>query len=652
MARSSSGRSVARAAATGGGATYRGQMPVNWYAALLVIVLVGLGSIAFAKYNYNQNPPVVEPTVGTTWHAGLAVDICGETEPVLPASPSSAKTGLTSAGSGVLKIAPTSSSEAGNNATLGKFASGYTGFTLTNTSVKYPSSSSPEYKNGQKCAAGTPDAGQVGEVQARWWILSTKTGKNGEVEETGGVTTVHPADLKFVDRQLITVGFVPDNASLPKPPTSTITVPPHGPGRRGPARNRHLDHRTGCDDIGACSLDVERAGVHDEHDGPVFDHHDRTGLDDDVVGQTSDDHDHQVMQAVVLVGGEGTRLRPLTLSSPKQMLPIVGVPMLERVLGQLGAHGVDRAVLSLGYLPDAFLGAYPDGRVAGIELTYAVEPEPLDTAGAVRFAASFAGIAETFVVVNGDVLTDLDLTALIAFHRDRGAEGTIALHPVADPSAFGVVPTDDEGRVTAFVEKPPRDEAPTNEINAGTYVLEASVLDRIPEGGRVSIERETFPAMVRDGGLFALSDDGYWLDTGTPSAYLQANFDYLNQKRGPVVAPGLVDRGDGVLVEGESDVEGDVVGPSVVFSGCVVETGARVERSVLGRGCVVAEGAVISDSVLMDGCHVAADAKVGGSIMGPRSIVGQRGDVRAVSVLGADAVVSSGTLVDGERVSG
>ncbi len=358
------------------------------------------------------------------------------------------------------------------------------------------------------------------------------------------------------------------------------------------------------------------------------------------------------MKAVVLVGGEGTRLRPLTLSSPKQMLPIVGVPMIERVLGHLASHGVDEAILSLGYLPDAFMEAYPDGRAAGVRLTYAVEPEPLDTAGAVRFAATFAGITETFVVVNGDVLTDLDLTGLVAFHREREAEGTIALHPVADPSAFGVVPTDGDGRVTAFVEKPPRDEAPTNEINAGTYVLEASVLDRIPEGGRVSIERETFPAMARDRRLFARSDDRYWLDTGTPSAYLEANFDYLNGKRGPVVAPGLEDRGQGFLTDGDSDMEGEVVSPSVVFAGCVIEPGARIERSIVGRGSVISTGAVVTDSVLMEGCHVAADAKVTGSVMGPRSIVGQRGDVRAVSVLGADAVVSSGTLVDGERVAG
>jgi len=148
------------------------------------------------------------------------------------------------------------------------------------------------------------------------------------------------------------------------------------------------------------------------------------------------------------------------------MLPIMGLHMLEGVMGQLAAHGIDEAVLSLGYLPDRFLEAYPDGICAGVRLRYAVEPEPLDTAGAVRFAAEELGVNDTFVVVNGDVLTDLDLTGLVAFHRSVGAEATIALHPVEDPSRFGVVPTDPEGRVVAFVEKPPRDEAPTNQINA------------------------------------------------------------------------------------------------------------------------------------------------------------------------------------------
>ena len=226
MARSSSGKSVARAAATGGGATYRGQMPVNWYAALVIIVIVGLGSIALAKYNYNKVPAVVEPTVGTSWHAGLAFDICGTMEAALPASPTTAKTGLTTTGDGVLLIAPKTPSEAGSNATLGKFADGYTGLTLTNTSLKYPSSTVVAYKNGQKCGTGTPDAGKVGVVQARSWLITTKTKKTSsggtEQVQTGGATTLKPADLRFVNRQLITVGFAPEGTSLPKPSGTTI----------------------------------------------------------------------------------------------------------------------------------------------------------------------------------------------------------------------------------------------------------------------------------------------------------------------------------------------------------------------------------------------------------------------------------------------
>jgi hypothetical protein len=197
-------------------------MPVNWYAALVIIVVIGIGSIAWAKYDYNKVPAVIEPTIGTAWHAGLAFDICGTTEAALPASPTSATTGLTTTGSGVLSIAPKTASEAGNNATLGKFASGYTGLTLTNTKLKYPSTTVPQYTNGQKCGAGTPDAGKVGIVQARSWVISTKTGKNNEEVETGGATTKQPADLKFQNRQLITVGFAPEGTSLPKPPASVV----------------------------------------------------------------------------------------------------------------------------------------------------------------------------------------------------------------------------------------------------------------------------------------------------------------------------------------------------------------------------------------------------------------------------------------------
>ncbi len=359
------------------------------------------------------------------------------------------------------------------------------------------------------------------------------------------------------------------------------------------------------------------------------------------------------MKAVVLVGGEGTRLRPLTLTTPKQMLPVVEQPMLERVLGQLARHGVDHAVLSLGYRPDAFTEAYPDGMVAGVAVAYAVEPTPLDTAGAVRFAAVHAGVDETFVVVNGDVLADLDVGELVRFHRDRGGAATIALTPVTDPSAFGVVPTDASGRVTAFIEKPPRDEAPTNLINAGTYVLEPSVLERIPEGRRVSIERETFPALVEAGSLYARGSDAYWLDTGTPEAYLRAHDDLLRGRRGSPPAPGAVEDsglGLGVWLTGAVDAAGASVSVSLLGAGSVVAAGAVVEGSVVGAGATVEAGATVRGSVLLPGARVAARATVERTIVGPGATIGQRCTVLGVSVVGAGVVVPAGTELEGARV--
>jgi mannose-1-phosphate guanylyltransferase len=304
------------------------------------------------------------------------------------------------------------------------------------------------------------------------------------------------------------------------------------------------------------------------------------------------------VRAVLLVGGFGTRLRPLTLTRPKQMRPVVHRPMIEHVVGHLAGHGVDDVVLSLGYRPDAFRHGYPDGRCAGVSLHYAVEPEPLDTAGAIRFAALDAGIAERFLVVNGDVLTDLDVTRFLAFHERAGAEGTIALHKVSDPSRYGVVPTDAHGRVTEFVEKPPPGEAPTDLINAGTYVLEPSVLDRIDGTRRVSVEREVFPAMVADGTLFALDDESYWIDTGTPQEYIQAQLDLLDGLRGGDAAagcPGLPlrggprgDRGDGSPGRGLGAARGRPAGPRCggrgLDRGCRQHRGCRRPHRGMHRG--------------------------------------------------------------------
>lgn len=325
------------------------------------------------------------------------------------------------------------------------------------------------------------------------------------------------------------------------------------------------------------------------------------------------------MRAVVLVGGFGTRLRPLTLNTPKPLLPVGHRPILELVVANLGRAGVTEVVLALGFNPDAFRAAYPDGTCAGVRLAYAVEPEPLDTAGAIRFAALAAGIDDTFVVVNGDVLTDLDVRRLVALHRERAAEGTIHLTPVDDPSAFGVVPTDALGRVEAFIEKPPRHEAPTNLINAGTYVLEASVLDRIAPEGKVSIERVTFPAMVGDGVLFALATDDYWLDTGQPHTYRQANLDLVERRRDGLDAAAIH---PSATVEQSAQVwrslvgEGAEIGPGACLDGAVllpaarVGAGAVVTESILGVGAQVGEGAELTDVVLGDGVAVEPHARL------------------------------------------
>jgi mannose-1-phosphate guanylyltransferase len=305
------------------------------------------------------------------------------------------------------------------------------------------------------------------------------------------------------------------------------------------------------------------------------------------------------MKAVVLVGGEGTRLRPLTLTTPKQMLPVGRRPMIERVLEWLAGHGVDEAVLSLGYRPDAFLQAYPDGVSCGVRLIYAVEDSPLDTAGAIRFAAMEGGVDGTFVVVNGDVLTDLDVTSLISFHRDHAAEATIALTPVEDPSAFGVVPTGPDGRVVAFLEKPAPGEAPTNLINAGTYVLEMSVVDRIPGGRRVSIERETFPALVAERTLYARGEPGRWLDAGTPAALLAANLAYA--PLGPVSGPEGASLSGSVAAEDVVLGAGAVVERSVILDGVEIGAGVKVSDSIVGRGARIGAGATVATSVLGDG---------------------------------------------------
>ena len=335
------------------------------------------------------------------------------------------------------------------------------------------------------------------------------------------------------------------------------------------------------------------------------------------------------MKSIILVGGMGTRLRPLTYEMPKQMLPLVGVPMIERVFEMMARHGITEVVLSLGYLPDHFISAYPEGAIAGVQICYAVEPEPLDTAGAIKFAAEFAHIEDTFLVVNGDVLTDLDISALVAFHRAHDAEGTIALHPVEDPSRYGVVVTDDHGRVSAFIEKPPREGAPTNLINAGTYVFEPSILSRIASGRKVSVERETFPALAAEGTLFAMADDAYWLDTGTPATFLRANIDLLNGRDSAISTK-------------------EMTGSTWCHVSSQVADSAQMVNSVVDRNCVVGENVVLEDVVLMPGAVVGDNVQIRSCIIGPHAVIGSTSVLGPTCVVGAHVNVAEGSLLSGE----
>jgi len=324
------------------------------------------------------------------------------------------------------------------------------------------------------------------------------------------------------------------------------------------------------------------------------------------------------VDAVILVGGFGTRLRPLTLSVPKPLLPVGNVPIVERIIASLERAGVTRAVLALGFKPEPFIAAFPDGRCGGVALDYAVEPEPLDTAGAIAFAARHACISSTFVVANGDILTSLDVSRIVEFHRASGAEGTLHLVPVDDPSQFGVVETDASVRVLRFVEKPAPGESISRNVNAGTYVLEPSVIDRVPVGAKVSIERVIFPAMVESASLYALATDDAWVDTGRPETFLSANLAIVDAAGGSVVHP-----------------------TARVGAGCVVE------RSVVGAGATIGAGTRITASVVFPGASVGADASVDHSLVMGR--IGA-GVVASSVVVGEDGVIDDGARISGAKI--
>ncbi|TQM82794.1 mannose-1-phosphate guanylyltransferase [Saccharothrix saharensis] len=325
-------------------------------------------------------------------------------------------------------------------------------------------------------------------------------------------------------------------------------------------------------------------------------------------------------EAVVLVGGKGTRLRPLTLSAPKPMLPTAGVPFLTHLLSRIREAGMTHVVLGTSYKAEVFQEHFGDGSALGLELEYVVEDVPLDTAGAIRNVAH--KLRERDVVVfNGDILSGVDLRAVVDTHRKNEADVTLHLVRVDDPRRFGCVPTDDDGRVTAFLEK--TENPPTDQINAGCYVFRREVIEAIPAGRPVSVERETFPGLLASGArVQGYVDASYWLDLGTPAAFVQGSADLV---RGIAPTAALALRGDAVVLDGaEVDEDAVVTGGATIGANCTVAAGAVVDGSVLFDGAVVGEGARVERSVLGANSLVQAGAVVSDAVIGDNAVVGAR----------------------------
>jgi len=354
------------------------------------------------------------------------------------------------------------------------------------------------------------------------------------------------------------------------------------------------------------------------------------------------------VQALILAGGEGTRLRPLTSTVPKPVVPLVDRPFIVYMIEWLRGHGVDDVILACGFMADGVRAVLGDGSALGVRLRYIEEPEPLGTGGPLKFAEDL--LAERFFMLNGDVLTDIDLTAQLRQHEQTGARATLALIGVDDPSSYGLVRLADDLSVRAFVEKPSPEEGGTHLINAGAYILERDVLEGMaPSGTKISIEREVFPTLV-DNGLYGYAASGYWMDIGTPERYLQATFEILEGDVRTEVGRAVAEAG-GVLRRGGKGA-GVVHGPALLGEGCELADTSHVgARTVLGREVRVGSGAHIDNSVVLDGSKIGAGTRVTGSIVGPHVTIGERCRIEGRVVLGEGVNVGAGnTLLEGMRI--
>jgi len=350
------------------------------------------------------------------------------------------------------------------------------------------------------------------------------------------------------------------------------------------------------------------------------------------------------MRAVILVGGKATRLLPLTVNIPKAIIPVLNKPFLEHVIHYVGSHQIKDIVLAQGHLAQPIEDYLGDGSRFGVKLSYVVEDTPRGTAGALKNVESYLDLDETFLVLNGDVFTDLNITAMIDFHRQRKAKATIALTPVDDPTAYGLIETNAESRVTRFLEKPNWDEVTTNMINAGTYVLEPDILALIPSQKEVSIERETFQQLLAQGeSMYAYSSPAYWLDMGTPGKYLQLHRDLLSGKCRYDLTPS-----EEVIIGERTDIHPttQIKGPVVIGANCSIERYVKlIGPAVIGNGCTILEGSVIEDSVIWRNAQLGPRITLKNAILADNCCLNE-GSIGEDSILGDNVTVASGCKLE------
>jgi mannose-1-phosphate guanylyltransferase len=340
-----------------------------------------------------------------------------------------------------------------------------------------------------------------------------------------------------------------------------------------------------------------------------------------------------MMKAVLLVGGKGTRLRPLTSNTVKAMVPILNRPFLEHLFAYLKKYRLTESILTLGYLPDQIKNYFGDGSDFGLKLSYVVEESPLGTAGAVKNVEKLVN-DQTFLVFNGDIFTEIDLHQMLNFHHQRKAKVTIALIPVEDPSIYGVVEMDEIRRVKRFIEKPPRQEAPTNLINAGIYIIEPEILAEIPGQTRFMFEHHVFPKLLEEGvPIYGFPSDAYWIDIGSPDKYWQVQIDLLlgkalpiiySDERGKCLIHPTAQIGDGVLIGQHCQIgEGvKIIGPAVIGSNCQIQEGAEIEQAILWNGVRVGPRAVLKKCLIADECFIGRGSYLPkGVVLGDRVIV-------------------------------